>query len=119
MFQNTPTSRQLNSEKNQSEMASSLVSQASKASPFSNGSTAGRILRRGFDSNDDSKATEGESSLKNNIDVVEGTGAKKIPLFLFGQKSDLKKNESLENPKDSVFTKLSSEVLVDKRDEKK
>ncbi|KAL4003017.1 hypothetical protein ACH3XW_5900 [Acanthocheilonema viteae] len=121
---NSPLPRHLtNSEKCHIKTTSNQTSQSSSLSPFFNTSAAENILKRSSDSRDDSKAeTESGSSQKKSTDDVKETGNNKIPLFLFGQKDDLKKNELNElqkNPSNLIFNKSSSEKeVVEKIDEK-
>ncbi|CAG9530227.1 unnamed protein product [Cercopithifilaria johnstoni] len=119
---NSPVPRHLTSSENcHIKTASNQTSQSSPLLPFFNASMAENILKRGFDSRDNSKTEAENGGFQNKgVDDVKEIGSSKIPLFLFGQKSDLKKNELIKNPSNVVFTKSTPEEgLVEKLDEKR
>lgn len=121
MFQNSSIPRNLTGPEKCCKTVSNETSQSSSLSPLFNTSMPENVLKRNFDSRDDSK-TESENGhfQKNSVDDVKETGSGKIPLFLFGQKDDLKKNEPVKYPSNLVFSKPSPEKgLVEKLDEKK
>ncbi|EFO23904.2 hypothetical protein LOAG_04583 [Loa loa] len=117
---NTPTSPQLTSSEKYIKTAPNQISHSSTLSPFFNSSSAENISKRDFDSNSDSKIeTESGSFQEKSMNDIKETGTNKIPLFSFGQKDDLKKNELLKNAQNFLFKSSSEKELVEKLDEKK
>lgn len=101
-----------------------MVNQTLRSSPLSsffNTPTAENVVKGDFDSKDNSKIeTENGGLQKKDTKDVKEKGSNKIPLFLFSQKDDLKKNEAVKNPLNLIFVKSSPEKgLVEKFDEKK
>ncbi|VDK73665.1 unnamed protein product [Litomosoides sigmodontis] len=118
---NSPIPRHLTDPERCFKTTSNETSQSSSLPSLFNISTAENVLKRAFDSGDESKTESENGGLhKDSVDDVKGTGSSKIPTFLFGQKGDLKKNEPVKYPPNLVFSKPSPEEgLVDKLGEKK
>ncbi|KAM3724637.1 Nuclear pore complex protein [Dirofilaria immitis] len=88
---------------NQTSLSSPLLSRF-------NSSNAETTLKKDFDGKDNSKTEVKNGGFqKKGMDDTKETGTSKIPLFLFSQQNDLKKNESLGNSPNFVFNKSSSE----------
>uniref|UniRef100_A0A915PVC5 RanBD1 domain-containing protein n=1 Tax=Setaria digitata TaxID=48799 RepID=A0A915PVC5_9BILA len=108
---NTPAStRHSTSFEKCTETVSNKAVHCSTLPSIFNSSGGESVLKTGLIDKDGSKKdAEKESTLKKNVAIIKETESSKIPLFLFGEKGDMKKSESETNPQKFVFAKSASD----------